>query len=263
VKLRLAAAIGLALIALAGCGGSSSPPWAGPPPTDPDQLAAKLTAAEAAWRRAAADWTAGGIPAGEPPGELTGPGGYVERAVNLLSGRPGLAAATVRRLHGRLALQTRELTTALRDLHKLSAGWGGGGSGVELAMPAPLDGLVRSYREAQRRFGVDPHVLAAINLVESSFGRARSASVAGAKGPMQFIASTWRLYGLGGNVYDPHDAIIGAANFLRRSGAPASYRRALYAYNPSVLYVDAVQRYARLLAADRRRLFLLYSWPHP
>jgi len=130
-------------------------------------------------------------------------------------------------------------------------------------MPAPLDELLRSYHEGERRFGVDWHTLAAINFVESSFGRARSASIAGARGPMQFIPATWRAYGLGGNVYDPHDAVLGAANYLRASGAPASYERALFSYNRSHLYVDAVLRYARLIAADRSTLLLLYSWPTP
>lgn len=253
---------GLALLGAPGCGGSDSSPWAGAPPADAGVLAVRLTAADRAWREGAATWKgAGGTLDDDPPGGLTRPGGFVERAVNLLSQRPGLAAATIRRLPNRLARQTRELTVALRDLHRLSAGWGGGGA--QAAAPAPLGDLVRSYREAERRFGVDRDVLAAINLVESSFGRARSASVAGARGPMQFIPSSWRRYGLGGNVYDPHDAIIGAAHLLSRSGAPHSYGRALYAYNNSILYVDAVRRYARLLGRDRQALFLLYSWPHP
>jgi membrane-bound lytic murein transglycosylase B len=31
---------------------------------------------------------------------------------------------------------------------------------------------------------------------------------------MQFIPSTWAAYGLGGDVHDPHDAVMGAANYL-------------------------------------------------
>jgi hypothetical protein len=57
---------------------------------------------------------------------------------------------------------------------------------------------------------------------------------------MQFLPATWRAYGLGGDVHDPHDAILGAANLLRASGAPTDNRRALFAYNHSTLYVDAV-----------------------
>ena len=91
-------------------------------------------------------------------------------------------------------------------------------------------------------------MLAAVNLVETDFNRLRNSSSSGAQGPMQFLPSTWRRYGLGGDIHDPHDAILGAANYLRRSGAPGNYRRALFAYNPSSLYVDAVLRYTRRMA---------------
>jgi membrane-bound lytic murein transglycosylase B len=103
-------------------------------------------------------------------------------------------------------------------------------------------------------------VLASVNFVETDFNRIRSSSSAGAQGPMQFMRSTWREYDLGGNLRDPHDAILGAANFLHRSGAPRSYRRALYSYNPSPLYVDAVLRYARRMAADRRAFYGYFAW---
>jgi membrane-bound lytic murein transglycosylase B len=176
----------------------------------------------------------------------------------LLSRRPRLAAATIRRLSPRLARETRELTVALRDLHRLSAGWPA--HQVRIGPPSPLAELLSYYRAAQMRFGVGWNVLAAINLVESAFGRARSESVAGAQGPMQFVPATWRVYGLGGDIRDPHDAILGAANLLHHAGAPGSYSRALYAYNPSRLYVDAVRRYARLIARDRDAVYLLYSW---
>ena len=104
------------------------------------------------------------------------------------------------------------------------------------------------------------HYLAAVHLVESKFGRVKSDSVAGAKGPMQFLPSTWDIYGRGGDIHDPHDAILAAANLLDDAGAPADYRRALYAYNPSNLYVDAVQRYARLIKRDAYAVYFLYCW---
>jgi membrane-bound lytic murein transglycosylase B len=259
VKRALAAIGCLAALGLAACGGESQPPWTGALPSDPGELAAHLAAADRAWRQGTASWTAGaGIPRGQSPAKLTQPGGYVERVVNRLAQRPALATATIRLLPPRLAAETRELTAARRDEHRLSAGWPGGG--IQTSSPAPLPDLLPSYREAQRRFGVGWGVLAAINLVESSFGRATGNSVAGARGPMQFIPSTWKIYGLGGNVYDPHDAVIGAANFLHQAGAPASYGRALYAYNPSLLYVDAVLRYARLIGSDHDTFYLLYSW---
>jgi len=117
-----------------------------------------------------------------------------------------------------------------------------------------------AYRAGERRFGVGAHVLAAVNFIESAFGQARNDRSAGAKGPMQFISSTWKIYGLGGDIEDPHDAILGAANYLHQSGAPGSYRDALYSYNQSRLYVDAVLSYARLIRRDRDGLYLLYSW---
>jgi hypothetical protein len=126
--------------------------------------------------------------------------------------------------------------------------------------PLPADVLLRYYRQAQRRFRVGWHVLAAVNFVESGFGRIRSPSSAGALGPMQFLPATWRAYGLGGNVHKPRDAILGAANYLRASGAPRDYRGALYAYNHSQSYVEAVLRYAERMKRDLRAFYSYYSW---
>ena len=53
---------------------------------------------------------------------------------------------------------------------------------------------------------------------------------------------------------------MGAANYLRHNGAPRSYQRALLAYNHSPLYVDAVLRFARRMAADRAAYRALYAW---
>jgi hypothetical protein len=53
-------------------------------------------------------------------------------------------------------------------------------------------------------------------------------------------------------VHDPHDAILGAANYLHASGAPGNYRVALYHYNPVPEYVDAVMRCARPMPRDAR-----------
>ena len=77
---------------------------------------------------------------------------------------------------------------------------------------------------------------------------------------MQFMPATWRAYGLGGDVDDPRDAILGAANYLRASGAPRDYAGALYAYNHSWSYVDAVLRYARQMQRDRHAYYAYYSW---
>ena len=77
---------------------------------------------------------------------------------------------------------------------------------------------------------------------------------------MQFIPSTWRVYGEDGDIRDPHDAILAAARLLRDRGAPRSYARALYAYNQSKLYVGAVTDFAKLIARDPYALPTLYCW---
>jgi membrane-bound lytic murein transglycosylase B len=77
---------------------------------------------------------------------------------------------------------------------------------------------------------------------------------------MQFIPSTWRIYGRGGDIQDPHDAILAAARLLRANGAPARYGPALRAYNPSGLYVDAVSRYAKEIGRNPYALYFLYTW---
>jgi len=77
---------------------------------------------------------------------------------------------------------------------------------------------------------------------------------------MQFLPSTWQAYGLGGNIDDPHDAVIGAANYLRANGAPGDERRALYAYNHSDRYVDAVLLLADRMRNEPRSVYALYAW---
>jgi membrane-bound lytic murein transglycosylase B len=260
IRAIAAATASAAALALSGCGGGSDSAAAAVP-HDPAALAAGLAAADQAWRQAGADWLAGEGPGGAVPDQLAEPAAYVRQAMRMLAGRPRLARQTARRMPRRLARETLGLSAAARDLRKLSAG--APPHKIRFEAPPALDDLLRFYGAAQRRFHVGLRVLAAVNLVESAFGRARSPSTAGAKGPMQFIPSTWQIYGLGGDIHDPHDSILGAANFLHQAGAPASYGQALYAYNPSRLYVDAVLRYARLIKRDRAVLYLLYSWPSP
>jgi membrane-bound lytic murein transglycosylase B len=127
--------------------------------------------------------------------------------------------------------------------------------------PAPPESRLRAwYGEAQRRFGIRWQLLAAINLVESDFGRVRNTSVAGAQGPMQFEPATWHAYGLGGDVHDPHDAILGAANYLRANGGRSDERDALLHYNHSRLYMDAVLHYAHRISTVGTAFSEYYAW---
>src|SRR3954451_5612632 len=99
--------------------------------------------------------------------------------------------------------------------------------------------------------------LAAVGSIETDHGRLQAPGVtssensAGAGGPMQFLAGTWAAYGVDGNHdgtvsrYDARDAIPAAARYLHASGAPADWRRALFAYNHAGWYVaDVAQRAA-------------------
>ena len=107
------------------------------------------------------------------------------------------------------------------------------------------------YRSAARTYGVPWSVLAAINRVETSFGRNLSVSSAGAIGWMQFMPGTWRGYGVDADSngtadpYDPDDAINAAANYLKANGAASNLRNAVWHYNHSNSYVDLVLKLAQ------------------
>ncbi|HEX6935899.1 MAG TPA: lytic transglycosylase domain-containing protein [Actinomycetes bacterium] len=116
-----------------------------------------------------------------------------------------------------------------------------------IVAPPPAQELIAHYREAQRRTGVPWTYLAAIHLVETRMGRIRGTSTAGARGPMQFIPATWEIYGGDGQINDPRDAILAAARLLKANGAPADMSEALWHYNPSDDYVQAVSEYARTM----------------
>jgi Transglycosylase SLT domain len=116
------------------------------------------------------------------------------------------------------------------------------------------------YRRAAAQYGLDWAILAGIGKVECDHGRDPAPSCtqqgavnsAGAGGPMQFLASTWSEYGVDAdgegppNRWDPADAVYGAANYLRASGAPRNYREAIFAYNHASWYVAEVEHWAGL-----------------
>ena len=165
-----------------------------------------------------------------------------------------------RRARPLLAVEARATLDARRRLVALTPPTTLPLSAFRTGAALPARTLLRFYREAERRFGVEWEVLAAVNFVETGFNRLRSRSSAGAQGPMQFMPATWRAYGLGGDVHEPRDAIIGAANYLRASGAARDLRRALWHYNHSQRYVDAVAAFAAQMRRDARIYFAYHSW---
>jgi membrane-bound lytic murein transglycosylase B len=224
-------------------------------PRRPDRLAAALTETTRRLRDAIARWD----PAEPVPRDVTHLALHHQRITRRLTVRPALGDGALARLPSDVRGEARDTVLARRQLAAIPRS-PGRLPRVRIARAAPAAELRRHYAEAQRRFGVHWSVLAAVNFVESAFGRVRSASEAGARGPMQFLPATWREYGMGGDIDEPRDAILAAANYLNRSGAPEHLDRALYAYNHSTSYVRAIRRFAKRMRAEETAFLTYYAW---
>jgi soluble lytic murein transglycosylase-like protein len=227
----------------------------------PAGLAARIAQTDTGLRAALREWLRSDASLRSPPPRAVLALAATERAiVHRLSASPALAQATIATLPPGLAASIRLDVAAAVDLRRLDGPPAKHPAKLHLVASPSAGLLLGYYRQAQARFGVRWQVLAAVNLIESAFGRVVNRSSAGAQGPMQFEPATWRAYGLGGNVHDARDAILGAANYLHASGAPGDERRALFAYNRSTLYVDAVLAYARVMQRGRLGFATLYAW---
>ena len=257
---RIALLVVLIALVAPAAGHAQAPAPDEPLPRSPDALAQRLAAVALDTNAAADGWLASGDADRDPPEEVLLGALYQQRAARTLARQPRLEVQVLARLPSRLRPGVRDQARALRALFRLN--------GPPPARPRPIrvgaalspTALRGFYREGERRFGIPWRILAGVNLVETNFNRNRNVSTSGAQGPMQFLPSTWRAYGLGGDIRDPHDAIIGAANYLRASGGRGNLRRALFAYNHSTLYVDAVLRFARRIRASERNYVTLWSW---
>jgi hypothetical protein len=113
--------------------------------------------------------------------------------------------------------------------------------------------LLPIYQAAGTAYGIPWQVLAAINEVETDYGRDLSVSSAGAEGWMQFLPAEWAQYGVDANgdgfkdPYNPADAIFAAARYLKAAGGDTDIRGGIYSYNHSQAYVDSVLLRAQLL----------------
>lgn len=219
------------------------------PATSPAELARRLTIAE----RVLHD-------AHESRGQLDAAGFEIQLRYRQLARQHAWQRSAIGRLPRRYRAEARlqvharrALRSVLTKLSRVVPAW-------RVSRPEPLWRLIRFYKSAQRRYGVPWTVLAAVNYVETAFGKIHGLSTAGAQGPMQFMPSTWAAYGHG-DVDDPHDAIMGAAHYLAANGAsrgPAGVRRALFAYNDAVGYVDGVLAYRAIVVRDPGALLGLY-----
>jgi hypothetical protein len=143
--------------------------------------------------------------------------------------------------------------------HKDNGGSAGAGKAGPISVPvypsiacgiggAP-PALQPIYQRASDAYGLGPQgpgILAAINGIESGFGANLGPSSAGAVGWMQFMPSTWDVYGLDANgdgkadPNNPQDAIFAAASYLRAAGMPFDTPGAIFAYNHADWYVAEV-----------------------
>jgi hypothetical protein len=113
--------------------------------------------------------------------------------------------------------------------------------------------LLPIYQAAGIQYGVRWEVLAAINEIETDYGRNLNVSTAGAVGWMQFLPSTFKRWGVDANddgqkdPYNPVDAIFSAARYLKAAGAATDLRKAVFAYNHAGWYVNSVLLRAQLI----------------
>lgn len=196
--------------------------------------------------------------------ELATAGHAEQLAVREVSLRPAWDDRVLRRLSPALRADLRDhlaARRALRSMHPASSAdlatelpaW-------RVVAPPPAPRLRRWYGEAERTHGVDWEVLAAVHLVETVLGRVRGTSTAGAQGPMQFLPSTWDIYGEGGDIHDPHDAIQAAARLLEANGFATDPAGALRHYNDSAAYVEGVLRHAAVLRRRPSALLGYHGW---
>jgi membrane-bound lytic murein transglycosylase B len=228
---------------------TTAPPRSAPATTTPaERLAAQLTTAETAIRDPAT-----------PASKLPALGRSQQRAYRTLVRQPRLIPKVLAQLPSRLRRTAKANVLAGSELRKLNRParrlprW-------RIVAPAPAGQLLAAYRAAEAKLAVPWEYLAAIHLVETRTGRIRGTSSAGAHGPMQFLPSTWRRYGRGGDIQATGDAILAAARLLAANGGPADMAGALYAYNPSRRYVRAVSAYAGQLRANPRAFLGYYQW---
>jgi membrane-bound lytic murein transglycosylase B len=150
-------------------------------------------------------------------------------------------------------VDARRQLTALAYVKNTLPAW-------RIVRPAPADELLGYYREAESQSGVSWNYLAAINLIETGFGSIDGVSTAGAEGPMQFLPSTFAAYAEGGDIHSPRDSIMAAGRYLAANGFVNDRDQAIYRYNHAHEYVQAVNQYAAVLAADPATFAGYYRW---
>jgi hypothetical protein len=187
--------------------------------------------------------------------------GLVRRVVGLISA-PGVAIATLQSevtqilgASGRIeVLRSQPVPAAAPSSPAPSAG-----TGSTTTRPASYLQLFQASA-ADYCPGLSWTVLAAIAQIESADGQNDGPSSAGALGPMQFLPSTWAVWGIDAfgetgppDVMDPYDAVPSAARMLCADGAAGggtALSNAIFDYNHADWYVSEVLELAAQYAAD-------------
>ena len=184
-----------------------------------------------------------------------------QAAYRVLGHRPDWDPITRPRIPAAL-LQTYDRNVeARRQLTAMSTGYASDTLPAwRIVAPPAADELLGYYRKAEAEFGVGWNYLAAINLVETAFGRVEAVSTAGAEGPMQFLPATFARYGAGGDIRSFHDSIMAAGRYLAASGFAGNRDHAIWRYNNSNRYVQAIIHYAEVMAADPGAFAGYYRW---
>ncbi len=185
-------------------------------------------------------------------------------AIRQLSWHPEWDEQVLGQLSADDAEITRRHIGAQRALQSLHSGFASDDEIPAWAIiePAPAADLIAYYQDAEAETGIEWEFLAAVNRIETGFGRIVGLSGAGARGPMQFLPSTWDEAGIGeGDIDDPEDAIHAAARYLVRRGGPEDMKQALWGYNNHDAYVEAVTTWAGLFRDYPDHFQVMYNWP--
>ena len=278
---RVGGAVLVLAVALAACGGNEKEPSAvrraattapstststststttttlPPPPDFSATMSGDSTAAAAAI--AAAERAT--LDPATPPDVLHAAGNALQMGYRRIAASdPAVEAAVTAALPEDLRVPLARNVAAMRELLSLGkssavappAAW-------KIVPVAPVDELLGYYKKASAATNVPWEVLAAIHLVETKLGRVVGDSSAGAQGPMQFMPRTWAAYGQG-DIYSNHDSIMSAAGYLKANGAPERMDDALYRYNPTSKYVNAIKHYATRLTIDPNSYRGYHQW---
>jgi membrane-bound lytic murein transglycosylase B len=199
-----------------------------------------------------------------PPDAVDAAGMLVQLAYRRLAAHPEWQAQVLGAIDPAYQSSAQHNLTARNELRAMHTTLSDTLPAWRIVDPLPDEQLLAYYQEGEATYGVPWSVLAAVNLIETGMGRIQGLSVAGAQGPMQFLPGTWERYGLGGDVEDPHDAILGAANYLAANGGAdgtdEGLDNALFHYNNSNHYVTGVRELAAAMAEEPVTLRGYHAW---